>query len=77
MPLQKGSSKETVSSNISELVQSGRPQDQAVAIAMSEAGIEKKPHKKGNPHGKKAGNPHVMATGQDDRPAHHRNKVDM
>jgi hypothetical protein len=34
MPLKTGKSRETVSSNISELVRSGRPQDQAVAIAM-------------------------------------------
>lgn len=37
MPLKRGSSKATVSKNIKELMQSGRPQKQAVAIALSEA----------------------------------------
>lgn len=41
MPLEQGSSKETISSNISELVKSGHPQKQAVAIAMREAGVPK------------------------------------
>lgn len=38
MPLKKGSSDSIVSSNIRELMHSGREQDQAVAIAMKEAG---------------------------------------
>ena len=42
MPLKHGSSKKTVSSNISELVHSGRPQKQAIAIALSEARRSKK-----------------------------------
>jgi hypothetical protein len=71
MPLKKGSSDEAVSSNISELVQTGRPQKQAVAIAMSKAGRSK--HKPGNPHGKKPGNPHMSK----ELPAHHRNKQGM
>lgn len=42
MPLKKGKSDKVVSSNISELMHSGRPQKQAIAIAMSEAGRSKK-----------------------------------
>ncbi len=45
MPLKKGKSKKVVSANIEELVASGRPQKQAVAIAMDQAG-KSKPKKK-------------------------------
>ena len=49
MPLKKGSSKMIVSSNISELVHSGRPQQQAIAIALKEAGLSRhdRPHGSG------------------------------
>lgn len=37
MPLLRGKSKKVVSSNVSELMRSGRPQKQAVAIALKQA----------------------------------------
>lgn len=37
MPLKKGSSKATVSSNIKEMMQAGHPQKQAVAAALNQA----------------------------------------
>ena len=46
MPLRKGKSKKVISENISELMKSGRPQKQSIAIAYSEAGMSKK-RKKG------------------------------
>jgi hypothetical protein len=42
MPLLKGSSDKVISKNISELVHSGRPQRQSIAIAMSKAGKSNK-----------------------------------
>jgi hypothetical protein len=46
MPLKKGSPQKTVSSNIRELKASGRPQRQAVAIALSEADRSKRKKKR-------------------------------
>jgi len=42
MPLKKGSSTKTVSSNIGKMMREGRPQKQAIAISMREAGIKRK-----------------------------------
>ncbi len=43
MPLAKGKSKKAISSNIEELESTGKyPRKQAIAIAMSEAGMSKK-----------------------------------
>ena len=42
MPLKKGSSKKVVSSNIKELVKSGRDVKQAAAIAYKKAGKSNK-----------------------------------
>jgi hypothetical protein len=46
MPLKKGSSKETISKNISEMIRSGHKPAQAIAAAYSNAGKSKKKGKK-------------------------------
>ena len=35
MPLKKGKTKKTISGNVKELIKSGRPKNQAIAIALS------------------------------------------
>tara|TARA_R110002096_G_C14026688_1_gene670663 strand:+ start:264 stop:419 length:156 start_codon:yes stop_codon:yes gene_type:complete len=37
MPLEKGTSKQTIQRNVKELIKSGRPKNQAIAIALSTA----------------------------------------
>jgi hypothetical protein len=44
MPLKQGSSKKTVSANIKTEIKAGRPQKQAVAIALRMAGKSRRGH---------------------------------
>lgn len=53
MPLKSGKSAKTISSNILELQKSGRPHDQAVAIALHNAHPNLSPKKGSDKKGKK------------------------
>ena len=50
VPIKKGSSSKTISANIRELVHSGRPQKQAIAIAERVAGKARPVPRKSGKH---------------------------
>lgn len=59
MPLKKGKSQETISSNISEMIHAGHPQNQAIAAALNTARESHARGFKAPKHGKIMSLPHV------------------
>lgn len=53
MPLKSGKSRATISTNISEMMKSGHPQDQAIAASLRKAGKSKLTGKNGAKHHRK------------------------
>jgi hypothetical protein len=57
MPLEKGKSQEAISRNIKREIEAGKPQKQAVAIALRQAGVAKPDAIHGYMDSVRAGNP--------------------
>lgn len=70
MPLRDGSSQKVISANVAELVRSGRPRQQAVAIAYNHAGRGTKKMAK-----KKRKSPKRVAAGKKAARTRKRNKA--